>query len=221
MENSIIIHSGERFERVYLNTLPTSLHLIQDPDSTVRIHVIRLSMDGAAAPAKECTCRVMIDQCGPCRTEVYGLICLQGDEQMTLETHVHHVLGGGVSDQLIKFVLSDRAQGHFVGDLNIWPDAQQVEAHQTNRNLLLSDDAIMRTQPQLEINADDVQATHGASTGQLDETALFYMQQRGIDPEHARSMLVSAFMKDVIEMIGEPYAALREQLLNTIDGEIE
>jgi len=221
MENSIIVHSGERFERVYLNTLPTDIDLIQETDSTVKIHVIQLPLDGAVVPTEGRKCSLTINQCGPCRTEVYGLICLQGDEQMTLETHVQHILGGGVSDQLIKFVLSDRAQGHFIGDLKIWPDAQQVEAHQTNRNLLLSDDAIMRTQPQLEINADDVKATHGASTGQLDETALFYMQQRGIDPEHARSMLVSAFMKDVIEKIGEPYAALKEQLLNTIDGEIE
>ena len=116
-------------------------------------------------------------------------------------------------------MLDDSAHGRFIGDLKIAPDAQKTEAHQTNRNLVLSEDAEMRTQPQLEIYADDVQATHGASTGQLDETALFYMQQRGIDKEKARQLLVGAFMKEVIEAISDE--ALREQLLNAIDGEIE
>ena len=130
-------------------------------------------------------------------------------------------MGGGSSNQLIKFVLDDNSRGRFIGDLKIAPDAQQTEAHQTNRNLLLSDTAEMRTQPQLEIYADDVKATHGASTGQLDESALFYMQQRGIDKQKARQLLVNAFMKDVIEAISDQYSAIREQLLNAIDGVVE
>ena len=77
----------------------------------------------------------------------------------------------------------------------------------------------MRTQPQLEIYADDVKATHGASTGQLDESALFYMQQRGISKQKARQLLVNAFMKDVLNTISD--ATLREQLLDAIDGVIQ
>ena len=77
----------------------------------------------------------------------------------------------------------------------------------------------MRTRPQLEIYADDVKATHGASTGQLDESALFYMQQRGIDKQKARQLLVNAFMKDVLATISDE--KIREQLLNSIDGEIK
>ena len=77
----------------------------------------------------------------------------------------------------------------------------------------------MRTQPQLEIYADDVQATHGASTGQLDETAVFYMQQRGISKEKARQLLVAAFMKEVLNTISD--TSLREQLLNSVDGVVE
>ena len=77
----------------------------------------------------------------------------------------------------------------------------------------------MRTQPQLEIYADDVKATHGASTGQLDESALFYMQQRGIDKQKARQLLVNAFMKEVLNTIGDE--RVREQLLNSIDGVVE
>ena len=79
----------------------------------------------------------------------------------------------------------------------------------------------MRTQPQLEIYADDVKATHGASTGQLDDTALFYMQQRGIGAQKARQLLVGAFIKDVLVTIGEDNNALRERLLNAVDGIIE
>ena len=138
---------------------------------------------------------------------------------MTAETHITHSVGGGSSNQLIKFVLDDNARGHFIGDLKIVQDAQQTEAHQTNRNLLLSETAEMRTQPQLEIYADDVKATHGASTGQLDESALFYMQQRGISKQKARQLLIGAFMKDVLNSISDE--RVREELLNAIDGVVE
>jgi Fe-S cluster assembly protein SufD len=103
--------------------------------------------------------------------------------------------------------------------LKIAPDAQQTIAHQTNRNLLLSDDAEMRTLPQLEIYADDVQASHGATTGQLDTSAIFYMQQRGIGKQKARQLLVDAFIKEVINTIED--TSLRQSLLDTMDGIIE
>ncbi|MBQ5379511.1 MAG: SufD family Fe-S cluster assembly protein, partial [Paludibacteraceae bacterium] len=163
---------------------------------------------------------ITIEQLGEgCETEIYALAFLHGEEKVTTETHVTHAVGGGTSNQLIKFVLDDNSRGHFVGELKINPNAQQTEAHQTNRNLLLSDSAEMRTQPQLEIYADDVKATHGASTGQLDESALFYMQQRGISKQKARQLLVSAFMKDVLNTISDE--TLREQLLNAVDGVVE
>ena len=132
-----------------------------------------------------------------------------------------HAVGGGTSEQLIKFVLDEESKGRVVGELKIEQDAQKVEAHQTNRNILLSETAEMRTQPQLEIYADDVKATHGASTGQLDDTALFYMQQRGIGKQKARQLLVGAFIKDVLVTIGESNKELRERLLNAVDGIVE
>ena len=117
--------------------------------------------------------------------------------------------------QFIKFVLDDQAQGSFQGELKILPDAQKVSAIQTNRNLLLSEQATMRTQPQLEIYADDVKASHGATTGQLDESALFYMQQRGIDPATGRKMLINAFMQDIIDQISDEQ--LREQVRQQLE----
>lgn len=201
------VSKGEIYERVFINE-EVNLCIEQEAGSRVKIHVIN-------APFS-----ITVDQIGEgCQTEIYGLEHLHGDENITAETHVTHTVGGGTSNQLIKFVLDDNSRGRFIGDLKIAQDAQHTEAHQTNRNLLLSETAEMRTQPQLEIYADDVKATHGASTGQLDESALFYMQQRGISKEKARQLLVNAFMKDVLNTISDE--ALRERLLNTIDGEIE
>ena len=202
------MHKGDIFEQVFINEPGVDLHIVQEAGSRVKIHIINFSSANN---------NIVIEQAGKgCETEIYALAYLHGEEQVTTETHVKHAVGGGRSNQLIKFVLDDDARGRFVGDLKIVPDAQQTEAHQTNRNLLLSETAEMRTQPQLEIYADDVQATHGASTGQLDESALFYMQQRGISKQKARQLLVNAFMKEVIESISD--TAVREQLLNTIDG---
>lgn len=198
---------GETYERVFVNE-EVSLNIEQEADSHVKIHVIN-------APFS-----ITVNQIGEgCTTEIYGLEHLRGEDDVTAETHVTHSVGGGTSNQLVKFVLEDNARGRFIGDLKIAQDAQQTEAHQTNRNLVLSETAEMRTQPQLEIYADDVKATHGASTGQLDESALFYMQQRGIDKEKARQLLVNAFMKDVLNTISDE--ALREQLLDAIDGVVE
>ena len=203
------VSKGDIFERVFVNE-EVNLQIDQESGSHVKIHVINASIS------------ITVNQLGEgCHTEIYALEHLRGEENVTAETHVTHAVGGGSSNQLIKFVLDDNSRGRFIGDLKIAQDAQQTEAHQTNRNLLLSEEAEMRTQPQLEIYADDVKATHGASTGQLDESALFYMQQRGIGKEKARQLLVNAFMKDVIETIGDQYADVREQLLNTIDGVVE
>jgi Fe-S cluster assembly protein SufD len=204
------VSKGDIFERVFINE-EVHLQIDQEAGSHVKIHVIN-------APFS-----ITVNQLGEgCQTEIYGLEHLHGEEFVTAETHVTHAVGGGTSVQLIKFVLDDNSRGRFVGDLKIAPDAQQTEAHQTNRNLLLSDSAEMRTQPQLEIYADDVQATHGASTGQLDESALFYMQQRGIDKQKARQLLVGAFMREVLDKI--PHALIPNSLiplLNAVDGVVE
>ena len=205
--DTMVLHKNEVFEHVFVNE-EVNLQIEQEADSRVKIHVIN-------APFS-----ISVNQLGEgCLTEIYALENLHGNEEVTAETHITHSVGGGSSNQLIKFVLDDNAQGHFIGDLKIAQDAQQTEAHQTNRNLLLSETAEMRTQPQLEIYADDVKATHGASTGQLDEAALFYMQQRGIDKQKARQLLVGAFMKDVLNSISDE--RVREDLLNAIDGVVE
>ena len=187
---------------------------------------LKIDQDAQKTEAHQTNRNLLLSETAEMRTqpqlEIYALAYLKGDEKVTTETHVTHAVGGGKSEQLIKFVLDDNARGRFIGDLKIAPDAQQTEAHQTNRNLLLSEAAEMRTQPQLEIYADDVQATHGASTGQLDESALFYMQQRGIDKQKARQLLVGAFMREVLDKI--PHSLIPHSLnplLDAIDGVVE
>ena len=212
------ISKGDIFDRVFINEPGLNLHIEQEAGSQVKIVVINL--ENTTSQNLEISNQIFIEQLGEgCHTEVYALAFLHGEQKVTTETHVLHAVGGGRSNQLVKFVLDDNARGRFIGDLKIAQDAQQTEAHQTNRNLLLSDTAEMRTQPQLEIYADDVKATHGASTGQLDESALFYMQQRGIDPKKARQLLVNAFMKEVLNKISDE--TIKENLLNAIDSVIE
>ena len=188
------VSKGEIFERVFVDE-SVNLHIIQEEGSHVKIHLLNFS---------SAENNVQVEQVGEgCETEIYALAYLHGEEKVTTETHVKHAVEGGASNQLIKFVLDDVSRGRFIGDLKIAQDAQKTEAHQTNRNLLLSETAEMRTQPQLEIYADDVKATHGASTGQLDESALFYMQQRGISKQKARQLLVGAFMREIVDTISD------------------
>lgn len=206
-----VIHSGETCDLILVNEAEVNLHFVQETGSVLRLHVI----DWESAQND-----IIVEQAGEgCVTEIYALACVGGQKDVRTHTHVFHNVGGGRSKQIVKFVLSDEAKGEFYGELKIAQDAQQTEALQTNRNLLLSESASMRTRPQLEIYADDVKASHGATTGQLDESALFYMQQRCIGKEEGRRLLLKAFMADVIETISDDDK--REELLNAIDGIVQ
>jgi Fe-S cluster assembly protein SufD len=105
------------------------------------------------------------------------------------------------SHEVYKGILGGRARAVFNGKIVVRPDAQKTDAKQTNRALLLTDDAQINTKPQLEIFADDVKCTHGAAIGQLDEDAMFYLRARGIDDWSARVMLIHAFAGDVLDRI--------------------
>jgi len=210
------LNKGEHKELVFINEPEVDIHVQQQADSSLRIVVVNLP----GKTSGDVTNTIHIDHDGEnCQTEIFALAYIKNKERVCTHTRVSHNMNGGISKQVVKFVLDDEAQGAFLGELKIKPNAQKVSADQTNRNLLLSEKAVMRTQPQLEIYADDVKASHGASTGQLDESALFYMQQRGIDAATGRQMLVAAFMKDIIEEISEEKK--REELLQAIDGIVE
>ena len=209
-----IIHTGERIDLVISDQEALDTVFVQEADSTLRIHLFRITPDGQPFNLND-TLHIRHDGTG-CRTEIYALFLLRGTDKAALHTRVCHDKGQGTSAQIVKFILADEAQGEFFGEMTIAQDAQKVEAQQSNRNLLLSDTAVMRTRPQLEIYADDVKASHGASTGQLDESSLFYMQQRCLSREEGRRLLLRAFMADVVDTVEDEKK--RQELMDAIDG---
>jgi Fe-S cluster assembly protein SufD len=143
-----------------------------------------------------------------------GLYVVQGSQHVDHHTTIDHAKPRTTSRELYKGILDESSRGVFTGKVLVRKDAQQISAEQTNRNLLLADGAQVETRPQLEIYADDVKCTHGAAVGRLDEDALFYMRQRGIDPAQARSLLTYGFASEVLAELG--IDDLREALEQTV-----
>ena len=143
-----------------------------------------------------------------------GLYLAGGSQLIDNHTEIDHATPHGTSHELYKGILGGRARGVFNGRIRVRPDAQKTDAKQTNKALLLSDEAQVNTKPQLEIFANDVRCTHGATVGQLSQDALFYLRARGIGIDDARSLLVKAFAADVTSRIAlEPVRAELDRLL--------
>jgi Fe-S cluster assembly protein SufD len=125
-------------------------------------------------------------------------------------TAIDHALPHTTSRQLYKGILDGRARGVFRGRVHVRPQAQKIDAAQTNRNLLLSDDAVANSNPQLEIYADDVKCSHGATIGRLSDEAIFYLRSRGISLADSRRLLTLAFANEILASL--PAAELRSEL---------
>jgi Fe-S cluster assembly protein SufD len=136
-----------------------------------------------------------------CGATLNGLYMLGGDQHCDHQTMIDHAQPNCYSREVYKGVLDGRSHGVFNGKVYVHPIAQKTDGKQTNNTLLLSETAQVDTKPQLEIFADDVKCTHGATVGRLDEQALFYMKSRGIDRKTARELLTYAFAADVLETI--------------------
>lgn len=145
-----------------------------------------------------------------------GLYVVDGRSHVDNHTHVDHARPHGRSRQFYKGVLDGRARAVFNGKIVVHPDAQHSDAQQENRNLLLSEDAEVDTRPQLEIYADDVKCSHGATVGNLDPDALFYLRSRAVDEQAARDLLTFAFAHDLLARIRlAPIRQALEQRLTT------
>ena len=144
-----------------------------------------------------------------------GLYLLDGEQHVDNHTEIEHKRPRATSFELYKGILSGRSHGVFNGKIVVHKDAQKTDARQTNKNLLLSQDAAVNTKPQLEIYADDVKCSHGSTIGQLDADALFYLRSRGLSMDEAQSLLSYAFASDVVGRIRIPSlrARLDEYLL--------
>jgi Fe-S cluster assembly protein SufD len=143
-------------------------------------------------------------------TTLNGLYVGSGSQLLDTHTTIDHALPHNGSHEVYKGILGGQARGVFNGKIIVRPDAQKTDAKQTNKALLLSGEAQINTKPQLEIFADDVKCTHGATVGQLDPEMLFYLRARGIDAEAARGILIRAFASDVTARV--KFEPLRERL---------
>ncbi|HEY0769171.1 MAG TPA: Fe-S cluster assembly protein SufD, partial [Sphingobacteriaceae bacterium] len=143
-------------------------------------------------------------------SHMYGLYLLNNDTLADNHTVVDHMKPNSFSNELYKGILDDSSKGVFNGKIYVRPNAQKTNAYQNNRNVLLTDTASINTKPQLEIWADDVKCSHGCTTGQIDEEALFYLQSRGINKDTARAMMLYAFAGDVVEHV--PNEKMREYI---------
>jgi len=153
-----------------------------------------------------------LDHASEC--ELNGLYLGVKRQHIDSHTRINHIKPHGISRELYKGVLDDRARGVFQGRVIVAKDAQQTDSQMNNRNLLLSDDAEADSKPQLEIYADDVKCGHGVTVGQLDEKSIFYLQSRCIDEEVARNILTFAFANEMVDRI--KIKVLHEMILEQV-----
>jgi Fe-S cluster assembly protein SufD len=145
-----------------------------------------------------------------CETNLNGLYILTNNQHVDNHTVVDHLKPNCTSSELYKGMIDDSATGVFNGKVYVREDAQKIEAFQQNNNIIMTDRATMNSKPELEIYADDVKCSHGSTTGQFDEEAVFYLRARGIGEKTARKLLVAAFAEDVLSHINNE--AVRQQI---------
>jgi Fe-S cluster assembly protein SufD len=149
-----------------------------------------------------------------CESHLFGLNLSRGSMHVDNHTLVDHTKPDCMSNELYKNILTDEAKGVFNGKVYVHKDSQRINAYQSNKSLVLTNEARMYAKPELEIYADDVQCSHGATTGQIDPEGLFYLRSRGLSEERARILMLQAFAQDVIDEIKDD--ALRESLTDTL-----
>ena len=172
-------------------------------------------------PGTSCNLEMDINLTGEgAEASISGLYVCGGSERVSISVNLRHGAGRCVSRQLFTGVVGGNAASDFYGRIVVAPDAQKTEAYQANHNLLLSDGARADTRPQLEIYADDVKCSHGATVGRLDEEEQFYMRSRGISLAEARILQIMSFLSPVLETVRDEAAseALAAELETAIRG---
>ncbi|WP_425392276.1 Fe-S cluster assembly protein SufD [Ekhidna sp.] len=153
-----------------------------------------------------------------CEGHMYGLFLLDKKSHVDNNTSVDHLKPNSYSNELYKGILDEKSTGVFNGKIYVRQDAQKTNAFQSNNNILLSEDATLHTKPQLEIWADDVKCSHGCTSGQLDEDAIFYLRARGINEKNAKAMILNAF---AIETMNEvKVASVKEEIQQLVDQKL-
>ncbi|MDE0741086.1 MAG: Fe-S cluster assembly protein SufD [Candidatus Poseidoniia archaeon] len=197
----IIIEDGANLEHIILDDFAKDTYNIsnicvkQKKDSNFRSHNFSIGKKLARRDYN-------IELLGTgANCDLYGLYFVDGDNHIDHHTTIEHKKEHCTSNEHYKGILSGKAVGVFNGRIHVHPQAQKTDAIQNNQNLLLTDDAIIHTKPELEIYADDVKCTHGATIGQLDEKALFYLRTRGLNQKSAQQLLMRAYVGEIIDYI--------------------
>jgi Fe-S cluster assembly protein SufD len=161
------------------------------------LHTVSISLNGGIVRNN---LHVILDATG-CEAQLHGLYFINGSTHIDNHTIVDNLKPNCTTNELYKGVMNGEASGVFNGKIFVRPLAQKTNAYQSNKNILLSEDATMNSKPQLEIFADDVRCSHGCTVGRLDEEALFYLRSRGLSEKKARFLLVRAFAEDILDHI--------------------
>lgn len=154
-----------------------------------------------------------------CEAHMNGLYILSGKTHVDNNTSVDHRKPNSFSNELYKGILGENSRAVFNGKIYVRPDAQKTNAFQANNNILLSETATINTKPQLEIWADDVKCSHGCTTGQLDEEAIFYLRSRGIEKSKAQSLMLNAFAADTLQEVKQEL--VKKEIEDTILGKLD
>ena len=208
MEN-LVVSINDSIHRVYVldgsRTSSPQLSLSDQMTQTIVVEkdakadIVILIMPGAS-----CDIRLDVTLAGEgAQANIYGAYVCGGEEKVKIAVDMHHDLPHCNSRQLFKGIAGGKSRVDFYGKIIVAQDAQRTEAYQENHNILLSDDAKVDTKPQLEIYADDVKCSHGATIGRLNEEEQFYMRSRGITLEDAKVLQMISFIAPVLEQIPE------------------
>ena len=175
-------------------------HYIAPPKGQYRVQAGEvLNLQFVVLPGESRDIDVSVDLLGPgAEAHLKGLYLCKADEKVNFRIVMHHCAPGCKSTQLFNGIAGGQAQVSFHGTIVVAPEAQQTEAYQENHNIVLTPEAIVTTQPQLEIYADDVKCSHGATVGQLNEDELFYMRSRGIPESEAKTLQMLSFLSPVV-----------------------
>jgi len=209
-ENSIVDHYKLQFDS------PAAFHIstIQIQQARNSVFTSRSLAFGAALARTEIN--AVLETGSECTLN--GLYLVDGSRHVDTRTAIDHAKPHANSHELYKGILTGNSSAVFNGKIIVRKDAQKTDAKQTNKNLVLSENATINTKPQLEILADDVRCTHGATVGQLDADSIFYLQSRGIGKADARTMLIEAFAREVIDSI--KIDSLRERALKLLKANL-
>ena len=189
--------------------LASDMHFVVEEGAELELCLLMLSCPVAAA-------NITVDFVGPhASANLSGIYVCKDEDELSLKVTVRHRTGDCASRQLFNGIVSGSAKTAFDGRIVVAPDAQKIKAFQENHNLLLSDSAKAETRPQLEIYADDVECSHGATIGKLNEDEQFYMRSRGISLEQARRLQMISFLSPAMEGLDD---AVRERILGSLRG---